>query len=92
MRSGELIVTGEDCIELKLKSHPVKVIVAFKDDCKIVPCNPQHSDELNWDLEADPHHRHPVSGKKHTHKHTPFILNISWRVSGVRTIFWAVYF
>lgn len=79
MQSGEIIVTGNDEVEIPLRTFPSYVKVAFKDHCVVVPCNPQNFDELEW--EATKHHH-----KDH------YVLNIKWNVTGVREIVWTVYF
>ncbi len=77
MQSGELIVTGEDKVEIVLRGEPAQVAVKFKDTCVIVPCNPQHYDDLEYEV------------VKHHHKHH-YTLVIRWNVSGVREIVWTV--
>lgn len=80
MQSGELIVTGKDHVTIKLHGNPSKVVVKFKDDCVLVPCNPVILDSLQWDI-----------NRSFTH-HGGYDLHIKWNVSDVREIEWAVYF
>lgn len=79
MQSGELIVTGKDEAKIVLRSFPIKVKVDFKDECDIIPCNPHHHDELEWEV-------------RHNHNHTGHVLIIKWHVSGVREITWTALF
>lgn len=75
--SGEILVIGKDKLKLDLKhGRPDTVLVEFKNQPNVVPCNPQ-LDELEWDL-------HQEDGG--------FILIIKWDVSSARTIIWAVNF
>lgn len=80
MQSGELVVSGRDKIHIVLKSLPERVNVHFVDDCEIVPCNPHHTDSLEYEVHAS-----------HTHHHG-FTLIISWHVHGVREIKWSVHY
>lgn len=79
-QAGELVVTGEDKVEIPLlhNNKPKRVIVKFKDHCVIVPCSPSHYDELDWEI-------------KHDHDKNSYILVILWKVSGVRIIKWSVF-
>lgn len=79
MQSGELFVTGEDEAIIALTTYPIKVKVDFKDECFVVPCNPHHYDELEWEV-------------RHNATHTGHILVINWSVSGVREIAWTAWF
>ena len=100
MQAGELIVTNKDKIEIVLKSNPTGVSVKFKDHHVIVPCNPRHFDELKWEVLATC--RHCKHNKKHYgqsydhhgyHKHhMEYTLLISWSVTAVRDIVWAVFY
>lgn len=75
-QAGELVVTGKDKIDIRLRHHqPEEVFVVFKDDHHAVPCNPHHFDELEWELH---------------YKEGHYVLLIKWHVFGVREIFWAV--
>lgn len=80
MQSGELIVIGKDKAVIHLHNCPSRVVVLFKDECVIAPCNPHHHDSLEWEV------FHP-----HSHHH-PSTLVIKWHVSGVREINWRVYY
>jgi hypothetical protein len=78
---GELIVVGKDQVHIALDPLNHKrikhVVVKFKDECEIVPCNPKHFDELSFEVEK-------------IHHKTKLI--ISWNVSNVRTIEWFVHY
>jgi hypothetical protein len=76
MQSGELLVIGSDTYEVELKRHPTSVKVYFEDACEIVPCSPNHFDDLQWDVD--------------TH-HGVTTLTISWKVTGERKIIWIAY-
>lgn len=75
MQSGELIVIGRDSVTVNLKGAPAEVEVYFEHDLEVVPCNPQHRDELEWEVLR--------SGEL-------FVLSIKWGVTGVRGIKWKV--
>lgn len=81
MQSGEITVTGYDHVEIPLQKLPSKVEVHFKDHDVVIPCNPHHHDELEYEIHSN----------SHNHHHNKFVLKISWRVSGVREIVWHVY-
>lgn len=81
MQSGELFVTGQDSLTINLSDYPSQVKVHFKDQCKVVPCNPHHNDNLEWEVVHNPH-----SLLK------DFMLKITWDVSDVREIVWHVYY
>lgn len=80
MQSGELIVTGKDEAKVALHGFPTKVKVSFKDDCDIIPCNPHHHDDLEWEVHHSVHH------------HGGFVLVIRWHVTSVREIAWTAWF
>jgi hypothetical protein len=78
MEQGELVVVGQDFVEIKLgHHHPDKVVVKFIDQQTVVPCNPHHHDELKEKIKE-------VKGT--------YYLIISWSVTGVRTIEWKVFY
>lgn len=86
MQSGELFVIGKDKAVIHLRDFPSHLVVSFKDECEIIPCNPHHYDSLEWEV-CLPHHHH------HTHHSTHhFTLVIKWQVTGVREIHWAAYY
>jgi hypothetical protein len=74
---GELMVTGKDEIDISLKSHPTHVKVNFTNSCHVVPCNPDHDDDLEWEVILSD------CGTQHT-------LHIEWNVSDIRDIAWSV--
>jgi hypothetical protein len=76
MQSGELIVTGKDKATIPLHKFPAEVKVRFKDHEVVVPCNPHHRDELEWEVHSSNHHQ------------GGFVLVISWSVTNVREIVW----
>lgn len=74
---GELVVTGSDAVEIEFECvEPRKVVVYFQDCQEKVPCNPGHTDHLEW-----------VITRRCCHQH---VLKISWDVVGTRTIIWRV--
>lgn len=73
MQSGELDVIGSGDISIALKDHPDKVSVQFIDEENILPCNPDHVDLVEFEIQK--------SGDK-------FNLFISWKVSGKRKLSW----
>lgn len=80
MQSGELIVTGKDQVVIPLNGFPSQVVVDFKDECDVVPCNPHHNDQLEWEV-------------SHSNTIPPqVILIINWDVTGVREIKWTAYY
>ena len=85
-QNGELMVTADGEILIPLRSKPVHIRLEFKDCQHIVPCNPNHFDELEWEvISHDGHHG------GHDHKHEPkFSLHIKWNVSDVRDVVWIV--
>jgi len=73
---GELVVIGKDAVEIQLKRRPREVRVEFKDECKIVPCDPQDFDALEY---------YNFQRKNGYH-----FLVIKWSVSSSREIVWEV--
>jgi len=87
--SGELNVIGTDLVNIELKRHPREVLVFFKDECVVVPCNPRHFDSVEWVLhDGKTCHNHDHHHDKHDH-HKNY-LTIKWDVSGLRSIYWTV--
>jgi len=80
MQSGELLVTGKDTAHIPLHKFPSEVKVHFKGHEEVVPCNPHHSDTLEWEV----HHSNTVPGG--------YVLLIKWSVTNVREIVWHVYY
>lgn len=79
--SGELLVTGKNEAIINIVRDPERVHVHFVGDPEIVPCNPVHTDWLEWRVcEIERHHK------------KDFVLIINWGVTGVRKIFWHVHF
>lgn len=76
MQSGELIVTGENKVEINLKSYPSFLNVRFANNCVVVPCNSSNFDELEYEVLLRKHH---------------FVLVIKWKVTGIRNIIWVSY-
>ncbi len=76
MQKGELFVIGKDKAVIHLLGHPSEVRVHFVKEHNVVPCNPHHADELEYEVHRSSHSR---SG---------FVLIISWSVSGLREIKW----
>ncbi len=74
MQSGELIVTGKDTVDIRLKHQPNETSVHFEDVCEAIPCDPRDFDFLEYELHYIHHH---------------FVLRITWDVSRVRTIHWS---
>lgn len=93
MQSGELTVVGSGKANIELgKHHPKYIVVRFKDDHIVIPCNPHHHDHLKWEVRnLHPSHRHD-----HRHEHCKhddrYVLEVEWRVTGVRKINWSVYY
>lgn len=79
MQSGELIVVGSDQVTIKLRECPSGVKCRFRHEHHIIPCNPNHSDSLEYEV-------------RFSHKHKCYVLNIKWEVSGVREILWHVHY
>lgn len=80
MQSGELFVTGKDSAQVLLLGFPSKVKVDFVGHTTVIPCNPHHYDQLEWDVQ-----------RSHAH-HGGFTLVIKWVVTGVREIKWTVWY
>lgn len=79
-KAGELSVTGENKIDIKLHhTPPCEVYVSFKGHHHHhhIPCNPNQYDELEWEIHYKHHH---------------YVLVIKWNVSDTREITWAVRF
>ena len=86
---NELIVEGKGEVEIFLKDLPHHVEVMFKPTHEPPPCDHGHHhhhhhhhghhehDHLAWEV----HKRH--------HGHT-YVLEIEWRVEGIREIIWSV--
>lgn len=89
-QNGELMVTGEGEIDIELKSLPKRIKLHFKESCTLVPCNPNHFDELEWEITSDCND----GGHEHCHKHhdhkAQFVLHVKWNVSDVKDITWKV--
>ena len=75
MQKGELLVTGQGSIDIDLNAAPAETRAHFKDDesIVIVPCNPQHIDDLEFEVRL-------VNGTYHLH--------LTWSVSSSRVILW----
>lgn len=76
-QTGEIMVTGQDEIDILLDSNPTHVKVNFTDDCYTAPCNPGQDDELTWDVVV-------------SNCGSNFSLHIEWNVAGARDITWKV--
>lgn len=75
MQSGELIVTGNNTIEISLHQFPSAVNVEFEVTCpEPVPCDPGSVDYLEYET--------------FTLTDGSVVLAISWAVSSVREIKW----
>lgn len=81
MQSGELIVIGKDKAVIPLHGFPCAVKAYFKHNMHLIPCNPNHSDSLEYEVMV-----------AHQNKHKGFVLVIKWNVSGVRDIVWHVHY
>jgi hypothetical protein len=84
--SGELIITGEDTVEIHLRDIPHHVECHFKKVPAPPPCDPHHHhhhhhDKLEWEVQKTSHHHH-----------YKYRLIISWKVAGVREILWLANF
>jgi hypothetical protein len=84
MVSGELDVTGKNKVELDLMRRPRRVRVHFKNDEVILPCNPNHFDELEWFV------KEREEGEMDGPKKRRFFLEINWSVNSSRAIVWQV--
>lgn len=73
MEKGELLVIGNDHIEIQLQGRPDETRAHFTGQETITPCNPIHFDSLS---------SHVVQ------KGNQFYLVITWSVSNVREIKW----
>jgi hypothetical protein len=78
MQSGELVVTGKDKVYIPLHKFPSEVHAKFKHDSSVVPCNPHHADQLEYEIHVS---NTVLSG---------FVLLIKWNVTGVREVVWRV--
>lgn len=90
MQSGSLTVTGNNSTIIPLIGYVHKVLVRFKDECEVFPCNNHHHDHLSHKIEyedEDPRH-HNAPG--HHHHDRKFVLFLKWEVNGVREIEWHV--
>lgn len=79
MQSGELIVIGSGEITIKLRECPSGIKCRFRHEHHIIPCNPQHSDSLEYEVRV-------------SRKHEGYVLVIRWEVSGVREILWRTHY
>jgi hypothetical protein len=75
MQSGELIVTGAGEAIIQLRNFPGEVKVKFINDLELVPCNPQHVDTLEYEVQTTA---------------TGVVLVVTWNVTGVREVKWHV--
>lgn len=75
MQSGELIVIGSGEVTIVLRDCPTGIKCRFRHEHHIIPCNPQHSDSLEYELRL-------------SRKHRGYVLIVKWSVSGVREILW----
>lgn len=93
MHSGELVVVGNDKLEIELGNrHPSRVMVKFQDHHVIVPCNPHHHDQLRWEVK-NLHQHHPHDFRHdHCHHNDNYVLIIKWHVSSLRVIEWFVFY
>jgi hypothetical protein len=83
MHSGEIIVIGENHIDIPIHRYPCEAMVYFKEHLHHhhhVPCDPGGDDMLWCELHASNLH---LSG---------FVLRIFWSVSRVREIVWRIYY
>ena len=72
---GELDVTGQGSVSIKIRKDPKEVEVFFEDEVISVPCNPPNSDFVSWNVIS---HHHET------------LLVISWEVISMREIAWIV--
>lgn len=80
MQKGELVVVGKNSIHIPLDGFPRNFKVYFKNECEIVPCNPQDVDYIECDVHASNTNR------------GGFVLVVKWGVSGVRDVIYEVFF
>lgn len=90
MQSGELTVTGCNSTRIPIAAWPRQVIVRFKHEHEIVPCNPHHKDELEFEIIGIDEHLRDHRKPGHHHHDRQFFLVINWEVSGIREIVWFV--
>lgn len=80
--AGDILVSGEDSIEIQLgRGTPKCIMVFFADDVVSVPCNPEYFDYLEYYL---------VQNLSTHNWHSKKSLIISWHVNGSRRISWNV--
>jgi hypothetical protein len=78
MQSGELVIIGQNQVNIYLKDMPAKVTCKFKHEgYEMVPCNPCNADCLEFEV---------------CYQRGSFVLKIKWKVSSVRDIIWAAYY
>jgi hypothetical protein len=91
--SGELIITGDDAVEIHLNDIPHHVSVHFKKKPHPSPCDHHghhhHHDDDNDDDDHD-HERHDKLEWEiqRSHHNQKYRLIIKWKVSSVREILW----
>lgn len=93
MQSGELVVVGNDKVDISLGHRPpASVFVYFLNELHHVPCNPHHHDDLRYEIKN--HHQHHPHDHRNDHcRHEDdYVLTIHWHVTGVRFIRWVVYY
>ena len=90
MQSGSLTVTGEGETFIVLAGRPREVIVRFKSEVNPVPCNPHHHDHLQHHIIHEDEDKRDHKKPGHNHHDRRFLLEIKWRVSGIREIDWIV--
>lgn len=95
MQNGTLTVTGHGETELPLRGWPREVIVYFKPVPDPNPCDHHHPhhdhrDHVSHHIrhEDEDRKKHPKPG--HHHHDRKFLLEIKWKVVGVREILWFV--
>lgn len=49
--SGSLLVSGKNSVEINLPEAPSFIKVYFDGSATTIPCNPQHSDTLTYNLD-----------------------------------------
>lgn len=82
IQNGELVVIGNDQVEIPLQDLPHRVEVFFKPKHEPPTCehghhHHHHHDHVEWEVE------------RRRHGHT-YVLEIKWRVHDVREIVWSV--